>query len=488
MNSRSRVKSVEWVAPFVSGVILLAIYLLTLAPTITWAHHGADGGDLVTAVARGSIPHPPGFPAYLMLGGLFIRLPFGNPAWRLNLMSAVVAAGAVALTATAVGHLLHSGIRLSGLGVQGRASAESAVHNSRLAACTALSLGLAPLFWSQAIITEVYAVAALFTLLVTVLALQGRAAWALGLAWGLGTGVHPTLLFLTPLVFWAAWKKPHLAERARFLVQVGILTLLGWGVMYGPVLLARGGVPSPWGDVSTLEGWWSLISGRIYRDYLFGLPPSAWSQRFLAWLGLLARQFTPFGAVLTGLGWMRLWEGTRALALVSTLVFGAFSLYAVGYDTADSLVYLVMALPMAALWLGIGIGQAVDWLSRQVRQGVWAIWLLPLAQALLFWGQMDVSGDWTAMAWAEQVLRTAPPQAVLFTDQDRHTFTLWYVHGVLGERPDVAVIDGDLWALEPYRRTMGTELGIGSVEGDLSPEDAARLVGRPVVICCDNDG
>jgi len=59
-------------------VILLVIYLLTLAPAITWAHHGADGGDLVTAVARGSIPHPPGSPTYLLLGELFLRLPWGD--------------------------------------------------------------------------------------------------------------------------------------------------------------------------------------------------------------------------------------------------------------------------------------------------------------------------------------------------------------------------------------------------------------------------
>ena len=83
---------------FVVLVLLLVVYLLTLAPTITWAHHGADGGDLVAAVARGSIPHPPGFPTYLLLGDLFVRLPWGNLAWRLNLMSAVLAAGAAALT------------------------------------------------------------------------------------------------------------------------------------------------------------------------------------------------------------------------------------------------------------------------------------------------------------------------------------------------------------------------------------------------------
>ncbi|MBE9508758.1 MAG: DUF2723 domain-containing protein, partial [Chloroflexi bacterium] len=109
---RNRIKAVwEWPLGGVGVVaLLLVVYLLTLPPTLTWAHHGADGGDLVTAVARGSIPHPPGFPTYLLLGELFIRLPWGDPAWRLNLMSAVLAVGAVGLTAAAIRLLLRPGI------------------------------------------------------------------------------------------------------------------------------------------------------------------------------------------------------------------------------------------------------------------------------------------------------------------------------------------------------------------------------------------
>ena len=465
-------------------VILLLIYLLTLAPTITWAHHGADGGDLVTAVARGSIPHPPGSPTYLLIGELFLRLPWGDPAWRLNVMSAVLAAGAATLTAAAISHLpisiLHSPSSIL--------HPPSSILHPPI--CTGLSLGLAPLFWSQALISEVYAPAAFFTALVAYLALRGGPAWALGLAWGIGTGAHPSLIFLAPLVTWGAWKKPGFSEKtlraepqgeAWFLAQAGLLALLGWGAMYGPVLLARGGVPSPWGDVSTLAGWWALVSGQLYHGYLFGLPLVAWPQRVLVWVGLLARQFTPFGTVLAGMGWLHLWRERRALAGVSALSFGAFSLYAIGYNTTDSLVYLVPALPLAAIWLGAGLAQTMAWMGKRLRREAWAILLLPLLQALLFWGQMDVSGDHAATEWAERVLTEAPSQALLLTAQDRHTFTLWYAHDVLCERPDVVIVDRDLWAQSPYRKMVAGALGLEAVESSLSPEKAAQRAGRPVV-------
>jgi hypothetical protein len=451
------------IAEAVCAAILVLVYAATLAPSLTWAHYGADGGDLVTAVARGSIPHPPGFPAYLLLGEIFIRLPWREPAWRLNLMSAVMAAGAAGLTIACVRRLL----------------LRYAICDMRFAVCAGLCLGLSPLFWSQALIAEVYAPAAFFVALAMFLALRGGPMWALGLAWGVGMGAHPTLIFLAPVVAWGAWGDR--VGRLGRLLQVGLLAAVGWAVLYGPLLLARGSVPSPWGDVSTFGGWWALVSGRLYHGYVFALPLADWPQRLLAWAALLARQFTPAGAVLAGLGWAWLWQKRRVLAVASALSFAAFSLYAIGYNTADSLVYLAPALPLAALWLGMGLAQIGAWSSRRVRWGAWALLLLPLAQALVFWGQMDLSGDRTAMEWADGVLRDAPAQAVVITAQDAHTFALWYARDVLGERPDVAVVDRDLWGHEPYRRMMAGELGISVGDDAWSPEEAARRVGRPVV-------
>lgn len=456
-----------------ASAVSLTVYLNTMAPTLTWAHYGADGGDLATAVARGSIPHPPGSPVYLLLGGLFVRLPWGDPAWRLNLMSAVLAAGAAGLTTTALRNLLQ----------QTESDAPAASILGVVALTAGLCLGLSPLFWSQAIITEVYAPAAFFAALVVALSTWKGPSWALGLSWGLGLGVHPTLVFLAPLVAWATW-----GERKGRLLRLAtacLLALLGWGVLYGPVLLAHGSEISPWGDVSSFDGWWALVSGRMYRGYLFALPLADLPRRLLAWAGLLARQFTPVGAVLAGLGIARLWQMRRPPALASALAFGAVSVYALCYDTADSLVYLAPMLPLAALWLGAGLLQAFKWLGHWLRSAAWVILLLPLIQALMFWAQIDLSGDRTAIEWAEQVLQQAPLQAILLTEQDRHTFTLWYAQDVLDERLDVTVVDVDLWGQEAYRQQMADILDSTADESGLSLEETAQRTGRPVVRAID---
>jgi hypothetical protein len=60
---------------------LLAIYSSTLAPGLTWANSGSDGGDLIAAAATGGVPHPTGYPLYLLLARLFQILPVGSLAF-----------------------------------------------------------------------------------------------------------------------------------------------------------------------------------------------------------------------------------------------------------------------------------------------------------------------------------------------------------------------------------------------------------------------
>lgn len=384
------------------GAAVLAVYLLTLAPTLTWAHYGADGGDLATAVVLRRLPHPPGFPAYLLLGEAFVRLPWGDPARRLNLLSAVSGAAAAGLMALVV------------------------------PAPAALCLGFAPLLWSQAVITEVYGPATCCAALVTVLALLDSPAWALGLAWGVGLGVHPTLVFLAPLVL----------RRGRWAALPFALAAVG--MLYGPVLLAYGRRPTPWGDVSTIGGWWEFVTGRMYHGYLFGLPAGDYPRRVWAWVGVLARQFTPVGGALAALGLARLWREERPLAVATVGAAAGVSLYAIGYDTGDSLVYLTPVLPLLTVWLG-WVWQPQGGRPREGQpRGLPLLLLLPVLQAVMFWGTMDVSDDYAALNWATQVLESAPARAVLLTAQDRDTFALWYVHDALGVRPDVAVVDVDL--------------------------------------------
>jgi tetratricopeptide (TPR) repeat protein len=73
--------------------VSLALYSLTLAPTVTLV----DSGELIAASSELGVAHPPGFPLYTALAHLATLVPAGNIAQRVNFASALFAALASAM-------------------------------------------------------------------------------------------------------------------------------------------------------------------------------------------------------------------------------------------------------------------------------------------------------------------------------------------------------------------------------------------------------
>jgi hypothetical protein len=425
----------------------LVVYLLTLAPTITWAHDGADGGDLITAAHTLGVPHPPGYPTYCLLGWLFVNLPLRDVAWRLNLMSAIGAA----LTALGVYATV----------LEWRRGRQRAGQDTVIAGLgAAWGVAFVPLLWSQALITEVYAVNAAFTVLVLWLALRVRRAGAspvaLGLAWGLSLATHLTGVALLPIVVWA------LADgwRGRSFTTVSLLWLLGAMLglttyVYLPLRAGQGAVT--WGNPTTPAGWWWIVSGTLYRGYVFALPLEAVPHRLLALVRHLVSGFGPTGIALSTFGIDPLARRQQGLLLTSGLSWLLYIAYAIGYDTADSYVYLIPALIVTAFWLGEGLAEGLNRLRGRLgprwglAAGVCLACAGPLSALVLNYQEMDVHRDTLARDFGESVFSAVPERAVLLSTQDAHTFTLWYFQHVLGQRPDVAVVDTGLLGYDWYR-------------------------------------
>jgi hypothetical protein len=74
------------------ALLLFGVYAAGAAPTI----YVGDSGELVAAVATLGIPHPSGYPLYVLLGKLWtLAVPVGSIAYRMSLFSAATGAGRV---------------------------------------------------------------------------------------------------------------------------------------------------------------------------------------------------------------------------------------------------------------------------------------------------------------------------------------------------------------------------------------------------------
>jgi hypothetical protein len=448
------------VLPLALLILSFGLYSRTLAPTITWQHDGYDAGDLITAAYTLGIPHPTGYPTYMLLGKWFTLLPLGDVACRMNLLSACCAALTVPL-----------------LYLVSKLLMEPQPFATVASVCAALLLATSRVFWSQALVTEVYALNCLFFAITLYLLLQlhvppaeqpadpasrARTLRALMLmAWlyGLSLGNHLTMVFSAPLVLFQCvlifrQRALRLSEWARVLAAF----LLGLSVyIYLPLRAGRQPLLN-WGNPSTLRGFLWVLSGGIYRQYVLALPVVYWAERVMAWVGLLRQQFGFWG---TALGLLGVWEHAKRIPrrfAILMLTFVIYSAYAIGYNTTDSYVYLLPVYFLYALWIAQGAQYALHALiSAQSR---WSkptavllcvvLFALPLGLLVANLSDVDLSNDYSAYDYGSQVFAQVPDGSIIISTTDAHTFTLWYFARVVTGRDRVALVDRDLLGYDWY--------------------------------------
>lgn len=129
-------------------IIVFVNYIMTLTPSVA----AGDHGELATTTYSFGAPHPSGYPLFAVLGKFFTYFPFGNVAYRVNLMSAFSGA------ATAFVFFLFT---LKILGITRKPDIVRNINGFDLriyipAILGGLMLGFSNLLWDQSIIGEVY--------------------------------------------------------------------------------------------------------------------------------------------------------------------------------------------------------------------------------------------------------------------------------------------------------------------------------------------
>jgi hypothetical protein len=481
----------------IAGLLALALYACTLAPGLTWAHNGADGGDFLAAALTHGVPHPSGYPTYLLLLRGIIAVFPGEPARAGNWLSALCAAAAVALFADLVRRMLDASC--STIPMEEAEAAPTPperrvlreepdpllpgqphpTRNGLIAVVAALTWGASPTFWSQAVITEVYALNALVVVALCWLLWRWRAAldeghqgwpWlaVAGLILGLGLGNHLSLVLMLPGAAVWLWsgRREGGKDLFRGVLAAAAATAAGLAVYAYLPLMAATQPPINWEDPRTPAQLWQLVSGNIYRNLVFGVPLAYLPGRLAAWVGEALRQFGgPWGALLALAGLWRLDRRAHAWWQTTALIALAYTVYAIGYNTPDSFVYLIPVWCMAALWLAMGL----DWLWEEVEgflrrerraSRAWnlaVIFLLcaiPAISVARFWRANDLSREQEARTFLTQALSDAAPGAVILTATDDPTFALWYAIYGLGQRADVTPMNVNLYMFGWYRRSL----------------------------------
>src|SRR5215210_8770042 len=329
------------------------------------------------------ITQPTGYPTYTMLAHLFTYLPFGDPAYRANLASAVFGAAAVFF-------LFLTGLRLS--------------RRILAAAVGALSFAVGNTFWSQAIIAEVYTMNALFVSLVVLVLLVWRDAredrylLASAFLMGLSLTHHVTsgLLLPTATLFVLAVDRLKLLEWRLVLKGAGLFVLGLMPYLYLPVRALVGPSISE-ADPSNLTRLWELVAGREFGIRLWTFGAEEGLARLASLWGYFSDEFHAGLLLVAAFGFLAMLLKDRAGALLLGAPLLGWLGYALGYDIFDYFLYFIPSYLMLALFVAVGASKLLDGaerlltgtapLSRRVTP-------VPMSIPLLYLAVSDVWDDY----------------------------------------------------------------------------------------------
>jgi len=428
-----------WITCFIS----FAVYLRTLCPTV----YIGDSGELIAAAYTLGIAHPPGYPLYCLLGKGFTFLPFGNIAYRINLLSAFFASLTVGMVYLILLHLL-------------RKKEAPSLKRPILFACTgALFYGFSRDFWSQAVSAEVYTLNTFFFALLLYLLLRWIEEKKKGILFlsayllGLGIGNHHTLLVFGPLFSSVVLlEEPFLLKDFRFLGKAIFLLGLGLSVYLYLPLRALARPDANWGVLPSLKSVFYHILMLQYRDLGPAAPRSVslYLEELVSFFQTCAEQGVPLLWVFSFLGFWRLYSKDARGWFAATFLFLETSLLliiVVNFETSSSSLYLMRPFYLPAwmvlsLFWGVGISECFSFLTQRfhfTRSLVVGCLVFPLFLFLRNFPLNDLSGHRLAEDFGRDLLDTIRPRGILFVSGDDPHFILAYLKIVEHCRPDVEV-------------------------------------------------
>jgi len=440
------------------------LYLVTLAPSVTFW----DSGELITAACSLGITHQPGYPLYSLTGKFFHLLPFGSAAYRLNIQSALFSSIAVYVVYRTLVMVLSTHRD----GMSARPASEGIT-----AAALSMILAVSGIFWSQAVVSEVYAAGGLIVALLLymhVLAADSRLGSTRyvalsGFLFGLGMVNHISLALYAPalVISWAMTAGGRAGPRgyaaAVFFVALGLSVDL-----YLPIRSLAGphiniGHPDTWPDFLWTVKWADYVNnlGMLARSALSVAGHEAGSWRVIAAL-----------AALAGAAYLLVRE--RPKTNLPPIVFLALYVAVVSAQVLASARDIRFGLPpkffIPALVTGVVLAGS---LARPlfdvsgggaVRHARAALAALFVAAALFTgYGNLnreDMSENYIAYDYAENSLKSAGEGGVLMTWGDNGAFPLWYLQTVERYRDDVVLVHTPLMTYGWYLKDVAGWAGI----------------------------
>jgi len=447
------------------GILSMALYVRTLAPSVLYG----DVAEFQTLSYTLGMTHASGYPTQIMFGKLFTFLPFGDIAYRVNLMSAFF--GALTVTNVYLIVRLMGGWRTAGF-----------------VACSALAAST--FFWRRTIIAESYAPAAgmLSIVWLSVLLWRRTEKWGwlflAGLVGGLSMGIHSTVIMTgaSVLVYMLLTARKRITWLGAFEgALLGLVLTFAfflyldyndppssiYNTTYRTNLSQRGLTPEEFD--SPMDRLLAIFPAQSFWRYYFSATPEEINRRILEYINSFP-EWQSVAIMLGALGLLAIpkreqWRWQEGL--YPLIAFGLIWVFAVSVEFSVYQEFYVPAAVFVHVWLGMGVSimlDGVEWPLRRwqvvgpKRSGLIVSILGIALLGLSIWDvrtnlRMAVTEGTTTFIWQEKIYPRDPERAtkeghrilsqvednaILFTNWDR-LYSYVYTAHILEGRTGIAL-------------------------------------------------
>lgn len=389
-----------------AALLLFGVYRATMYPGL---HAQGDAAKFAFVGRVLGTPHAPGYPLYMLVSHAFSYVPWGTLAFRMNLLSAVLAVVAAVIAYFIVRRLAASRVA---------------------ALSTALSLGFGATFWSRALYAKGYTLNAALIAAGTLLLLRWSATkklshfyWAVAV-FALSAGNHLIVVALLPaLVLFAVATDARTVLRPRTLAWVAVMVAAGLSQYLYVLVRTWQGAPYLEARATNLTELWAVMTARRFAHEIGAFTvPQLLEVRLPQIWGLIAGEFGVVGLSLVGLGTILLVAQRRREAIL--LVLGALGVAALTTNMSSNEDRGFLLPTFVLLWPVAGVG--LDWVFRQVGRAPRAVAsaatiaiavTLPAMQVVRNYQVNDRHADTFETVYFDALFAALPQRAAIVNDE-----------------------------------------------------------------------
>jgi len=414
----------KYYAPVLLFIIVFIVYLNTLLPGTGYS---GDSAKFQFSSRILGVPHTTGYPAYSLISHLFYLIPAGNPAFRINMMSAFFAALAIVFLFFIITRI---------------------INNKPVAFISALLFSVSLNFWSQAVVAEVYTfnafyiTAVIFTLMLWHYEKEPRYFFLSFFLYAMSFGNHLTMILIAPAIIYLIVINDYkiLIKPENVLIITGFFLISAMQYLY---VYIRSCCPAAYVEMWVYNFkdflWW--ITGGQFKGkmFTFGLADII-TERLPLYFLQLKNQFL-FVGMIAGLAGLSIFLRDKfKLAVFFILIFIGNLFYSLNYNILDISVYFIPSFIVFSIFISFALDafcrdiSGLKAMDKKLGKMTALVFMVFLA-ALIFVknrGKVDQSENTWPDKYSEYILENVKNNSVLLAAD--YPSGQYFLYKLIGEQ------------------------------------------------------